>query len=289
MKFAFLISCLVYSAIGLNLEFNSTQFPSWIKSPFIYSSFAANPDEMEIGQGDVYQSSCVYLMPINDEAENKSIPYIFESKCYINTHCSGEIEREASRSTMIHSYMCDKVSGTIDKVVLFPIAEFSYQANAIISYVYIIIEGCSYSDNKISNELTWILTNDTKYTKEILTKYKIDLPLNDNKFYFGEMTFGGGDRNCSNLCAPLICEQSMEVGLEREEDSEVNTTSTIRITPTTKPTPKNNPVRVRETEDMQGVFQIISAASSGLIIYVAFGVVLVVSFSGYFMYRKYKK
>lgn len=222
-------------------------------------------------------------MPVNDDALNKSSPYIFESKCFSNSQCVGDYKRDDNRSTIISSYMCGQINGTIDKVGLFSIAEFNYPAKKIMNYVYIVMEGCSFSEgDRINEPLTWILTNDTKFTKQIIRKYKMNLPLNDNNLYFGEMTFGGGDRNCSNLCAPLVCEQSMEGSLERDEDLEVNTTL-ASTTSTTQTTPK--PKKIKKSVSETNVF----TASSGLIIYVAFGVILVVAFLCCITYRKYMK
>lgn len=234
-----IIATIVHYLLAFNLEFNSNQFPNWIKAPMMYSSFRQTTNGIAYIYQDSFESSCVYFMPVHDESSNKSEPYIFEPKCYTNGHCNNEVDRirENNMSYVFNEYLCPRINGTIDKVGIFSLAEYSYGAQAVCYTVYIIIEGCSATLGDGSLEhITWILTNDTKYKPTILKHYLINLPVNDNKFFFGQMTFDNGDKNCSNLCSEIICEKSFELNIRRngesgiEEEESLSDTSEVHDT-----------------------------------------------------------
>lgn len=285
MKSTLFLLSLVYSIFGLNLEFNSKQFPNWIKTPFIYSSFVAPIYDIE-GRED--QSSCVYFVPKNDKHSNESFPYIFESKCYKNSHCANDEDRQYDSSRVMKSDSCRKLNGTIDKVGIFSIAEYNNYANQICYYVYMIIEGCYLSGGFESNlYLSWILTNDTKYKPTILKNYQLNLPLNDNKFYFGEMTFDDGDRNCSNLCSQVTCEKSLDLKIGRNA---ANGNGTVSQT-----TKENLDSVINEKPikgDVQTTFLMLDSgkndgSSNGMMVYVPIiiGFILIVAIVGYLVYH----
>lgn len=219
MKLLFLTT-LIVSTTGLNLEFNSKQFPSWIKTPLTYSSFIAPQDiDIENLEENSVKSSCVFFEPKDDQQTNES--YIFESKCYRNSHCEYEDERSKDSSTVLPGNICDKINGTINKVGAFSIAEYDYRAKKIVYYVYMIIEGCCSINRGYNRPFSWILNNDTKYIHRILKNYQLKLPLNDNQLYFGEMTFDDGDNDCSNLCSEIVCEKSLELKIVRDVNGSV--------------------------------------------------------------------
>lgn len=266
-----LIMSLVYSVIGLNLEFNSNQFPNWIKATSTYSSFMASSDAIEWRFEDVLESNCVFFTPKIDEHLNESASYIFESKCYTDSHCSTEMYRENNKSSVLDAYSCPHINGTIDKVGIFSIAEFSYSAQVIYYFVYIIIEGCSVFKNTAAQNFIWIMTNDTKYKPTVIKNYLLKLPLNDNKLFFGEVTFDDGDRNCSNLCKQIICDKSLELKIEREQEQEPGIQSTTFKT--------NLAVLAIKDEELK--------SSTGLLIYlpIVIGSILIIAILSYLVYH----
>lgn len=214
-----IIATSIYYAFAYNLEFNSEQFPSWINEPTIYSSYKTDEHGIKHNYKDSFESSCVYFMPVHNQPTNKTDSYIFEPKCYTNNHCVHELDWDMNSKsfTVIDEQLYPKVNGTIKKVGIFSIAEFSYEAQEIGYTVYIIIEGCSARTSYGAIvSITWILTNDTKFKPTILKNYLLNLPVNDNKFYYGEMTING-DNECLHLLSEVNCEKTLELNIRRDE------------------------------------------------------------------------
>lgn len=287
---------LVCSAAGFNLEFNSQQFPSWITTPMTYSSFYKNKLDLDHkSEDDANTPSCIFLLPKRDTTSNGSNPYIFESKCYSNSQCGKESKSKDSVSILSDEYMCRNINGTIDKVVIFSVAEYNFEAVEISYAVYIIIEGCFFEDLPTSNYIRWILTNDTINNPKILKHYELNLPLNDNHFYLGEMTFDGGDRGCSSLCTPTICDKSFDLKIGRGYDHVENSTTTYE--PSTPNSEENGVETVPKIDDDEtismGTFsvnipdKVKEASSTGMLMYVGIVVVvvLVIAFLSYLVYH----
>lgn len=287
MNLLFHIS-LVCFATGFNLEFNSEQFPSWIKIPLTYSSFVIKKSDYDSNHKET-PSSCVFLLPKHFFYENlnESSPHIFESKCYANQCAS---DSKDSRSILSDDIMCSQINGTIDKVTLFSIAEYNFDAREISYVVYIIIEGCFILESYRLNYISWILTNDTSVNHRILQQYEMNLPLNDNKSYFGEMTFDEGDKDCSNLCVPTSCDKSIDLKIERSYDHPENSTTIAPYSPDTEKPPtvllvddKTNTINKFLKPEQKRV----NEASTGMFMYVGIVVVviLIIAFLSYLVYH----
>lgn len=281
-----IIATTIYHAFGFNLEFNSKQFPSWIKEPTIYSSYRTDSQGIAYVHKDSFSSGCIYFMPVHDEPINKTGPYIFEPKCYKKGKCDngkGWI-RTKNSVTLIDEFSCYQTNGTIDKVGIFSIAEFNYQSQEIEYTVYIVIEGCSSataSSKHFFEPITWILTNDTKFKPTILKHYLLNLPVNDNKFYFGEMTFDG-DRDCKYICSEIICEEPLQLNIRRNGETGIVEEPTADDIPITIKAFAVYPKDIYRYDHDHGT-------QNGFVMYVAIvgGVIFVLGLLSYLVYHTF--